>query len=266
LLLAAVAVCSAAHGQSQGDQPVLYLQVPIQSQPSAGESRYWQIEGQAGQFFRLVVRPNGLLLKIRLIAPDGSEAASVWNRAGEGRAISISQIPAQMGKFVLECSVEKEDATGRGFELRLDERRPASDADRARVRAERLIESARALQDGGTKESLQQAAAKFEAALPLWQSIGDKAEESHTLDTMSDVYITLGENQKAADALQQALPLARAAHDSVGEADVLVNLGTALSFREPKKALEYLDPALRLARSAGDRDLESAALSDIGSV
>ena len=55
-------------------------------------------------------------------------------------AISISQIPAQMGKFVLECSVEKEDATGRGFELRLDERRPASDADRARVRAERLIE------------------------------------------------------------------------------------------------------------------------------
>ena len=83
---------------------------------------------------------------------------------------------------------------------------------------------------------------------------------------MSDVYITLGENQKAADALQQALPLARAAHDSVGEADVLVNLGTALSFREPKKALEYLDPALRLARSAGDRDLESAALSDIGSV
>ncbi len=266
LLLAAAALCSAARGQSQANQPVLTLQIPIKSQPAPGDSRSWQIEAQAGEFFRLTVQPNGLLLKIRLIAPDGSEAASISNRAGEARTISISHVAEQIGKFVLECSLAKEDASGRGFELRLGERRPAAEADRARVRAERLIESARALQDGGTKESLQQALAKFEAALPLWQSIGDKAEESHTLDTMSDVYIALGENQKAVGVLDQALPLARTASDTIGEADVLVNLGTALSFREPKKALEYLDPALRLARSAGYRDLQSAALSDIGSV
>ncbi len=266
LLLAAAALCSTAHGQSQADQLVLPLQVPIKSQAPPGESRSWQIEAQAGEFFRLAVQPNGLLLKIRLIAPDGSEAANISNRAGEARTISISHVAEQIGKFVLECSLTKEDASGRGFELRLDERRPASEADRTRVGAERLIESARVLQDGGTKESLQQALAKFEAALPLWQSIGDKSEESHTLDTMSDVYIALGENQKAVDVLEQALPLARAASDTIGEADVLVNLGTALSFREPKKALEYLDPGLRLARSAGYRDLQSAALSDIGSV
>jgi len=266
LLLAAAALCSPAHAQSQVDQPVLPLQVPIQSQLSAGESRSWRIEGQAGEFLRLTVQPNGLLLKIRLVAPDGSEAASISNRAGEARTVSISHVAGQSGELLLECSLANEDASGRGFELRLAEHRPASDPDRVRVRAERLIESARALQDGGTKESLQQAAAKFEAALPLWLSLGDKAEESHTLDTMSDVYITLGENQKAVDVLQQALPLARAANDTIGEADVLINLGTALSFREPKKSLEYLDPALGLARAAGDRNLEAAALSDIGAV
>jgi len=266
LLLAAVTLCSGGHGQSQVAPPDLSLQVPVQSSVVSSEARSWQIAAQAGEFLRLAIQPNGLPLKIRLTAPDGSETASISNRAGEGRALSFSHVAAQTGAFVLECSLENGDVPGRGLELRLAERRPATDADRTRVRAERLFESGRALGDAGTKESLQQAASKFESALPLWESIGDKAEESHTLDTMSDVYIALGENQKAEDSLQRALPLAREAKDAIGEADVLVNLGTALSFREPKKALEYLDSALRLSTSAGDRNLEAAALSDLGSV
>ena len=266
LLLAVIALCSVSLAQSQADWAVLSLQVPIQSLPVAGQARSWQIAAQSGEFLRLAIQPNGLPLRIRLTAPDGSEAASISHRAGEGRAISISLIAVQTGRFVLECSLVSADAPARGFEVRLAELRPATDADRVRVRAERLFESARALQEAGTKESLQQAAGKFDATLPLWESIGDKAEESHTLDTMSDVYIALGENQKAVDALERALPLARAANDTLGEADELTNLGVALSFREPKKALEYLESAIRLARSAGDRNLEGTASSDIGSV
>ena len=265
-LLVVVALCPGSTGQSQADPPVLSLQVPIQRLAVAGEAHSWQIAAQDREFIRLVIQPNGLPLKIRLTAPDGSQAASISNGTGESRTISISQIAAQTGRFVLECSIENGDVPARGFELRLAERRPATDADRARVAAERLFQAGRALQDAGTKESLQQAAVKFETAVPLWESLGDKAEESHTLDTISDVYIALGENQKAVDSLQRALPLARAANDALGEADVLVNLGTALSFREPKKALDYLEPAVRLARSAGDRNLEAAAASDIGSV
>jgi len=266
LLLTVFALCSSGRGQSQADPPVLTLQTPIQTVPVTGEARSWQIAAQAGEFLRFAIQPNGLPLKIRLTAPGSSEAASISNRAGEGRTISISHIAAETGRFVLECSLGSGDVPARGFELRLAEHRPATDADRARVAAERLVEGARALQDAGTKESLQQAASKFEAALPFWESIGDKAEESHTLDTMSDVYIALGENQKAQDSLQRALPLAREAKDAIGEADVLVNLGTALSFREPKKALEYLESALKVAQSAGDRNLEAAALSDAGAV
>ena len=91
-------------------------------------------------------------------------------------------------------------------------------------------------------------------------------EESHTLDTISDVYIALGDNPKAVDSLTRALSLARAAGDSALEADILTNLGLAVSFREPKKALEYLESGLKMSRSAADRNLEAVALSDIGSV
>ncbi len=266
LLLAGAALCSASHGQSPGELPPLSLQAPIQSSHIAGEAQSWKIKAQAGEFVHLAIQPNGLPLRIRLTTSDRSEAASFTNRADETRTISISQVAAQTGSFVLECSMGKGDVPARGFKVRLAELRPSTDADRERVRAERLVEGARALQDAGTKESLQQAAIKFESALPLWESIGDKAEESHTLDTMSDVYIALGESQKAEDSLLRALPLAREANDTIGEADVLVNLSVALSFREPTKALEYLDPAVRLARSAGDRNLEAAGLNTLGSV
>ena len=251
LLLAVIALCSASQAQTQADPQVLSLQVPIQSLPVTGEARSWQIAAQSGEFLRVAIQPNGLPLKIRLTAPDGSEAANFSNRADESRTISVSHIAAQTGRFVLECSLRTGDVATRGFEIRLAEQRPAREADRVRVEAERLFESARALQDAGSKESLQQAAIKFEATLPLWEWLGDKAEESHTLDTMSDVYIALGENQKAVDALDRALPLARAAHDTLGEADELTNLGVALSFREPKKALEHLESAIRLARGTG---------------
>ena len=265
-LLALVALCSRDYGQSQPDPPVLSLQVPVHVLAAAGEARSWQVAGHDGDFLRFTIQPNGLPLKIRLTAPDGSEAASISNHAGDFRTISVSHIAAQAGTFRLECSLASGEAPARRFDLQLAELRPATDGDKTRIAAEHLFEAARALQDAGTKESLQQAAAKFEATLPLWESLGDKAEESHTLDTMSDLYITLGENQKAVDSLQRALPLARAANDALGEADVLVNLGTAVSFREPKKALEYLEPAIRLARAAGDRGLEATASSDIGSV
>jgi CHAT domain-containing protein/tetratricopeptide (TPR) repeat protein len=264
-LPAIFALCSGVHGESQADAPPLTLQAPVHSQLLAGETDSWQIAAHTGEFLRIAIQPDGLPLHIRLTAPGGAEA-SISNRAGDSRAISISQIATQPGRFLLECSLGNGDTPTRGFELRLAELRPATDADGSRIRAQQLFADARALEDAGTKESLQQAIGKFEATLPLWESLGDKAEESHTLDTMGDVYIGLGENQKAVDTLQKALPLARAANDALGEADVLVNLGTALSFREPKKAIEYLDLALGLAQSAGDRDLEATASGDLGSV
>ena len=191
LWLAALLLCTAGLGQTPADPPVLSLQVPVQSELLAGQVRSWQITAEAGQLLRLAIQPNGLVLKIRLTAPDGSQAANISNRADESRTISISHVAAETGRFVLECSLAAGDVVARGFAIRLAELRPATETDPKRVQAERLFESARTLQDVGSKESLQQSAAKFEATLPLWESIGDKAEESHTLDTMSDVYIAL---------------------------------------------------------------------------
>ena len=82
LLLLALAAFCRSNGQSQVS-PQLDLKIPVQSRPAPGEARSWQIAGNSGDFFRISVQPNGLLLRIQLIAPDGSQAANIANRADE---------------------------------------------------------------------------------------------------------------------------------------------------------------------------------------
>ena len=101
LSLGIVVLCAGGFGQSQANAPVLSLRVPVESLPVAGEVRTWQIAAQAQEFFRIAVQPSGLPLKIRLTAPDGSEAAGVTNRTDETRTISISQVAAQTGSLLV---------------------------------------------------------------------------------------------------------------------------------------------------------------------
>src|SRR5271155_756575 len=124
LLLAIVAFCPRSNGQSQA-YPQLDLKNPVQSKLVPGETRSWQIAGNAGDFLRISIQPNGLPLKIRLTAPDGSQAANISNRADESRIISISHVAAQNGRFILECSPGAKDIAARGFKIQLAELRPA---------------------------------------------------------------------------------------------------------------------------------------------
>ncbi len=74
-----------------------------------------------------------------------------------------------------------------------------------------------------------------------------------------------GENQKALDYFNQALPLRRAAGDRVGEGKTLGNVGSVYrTLGENQKALDYYNQALPLWRAAGDRGGEGQTLNNIG--
>jgi len=77
----------------------------------------------------------------------------------------------------------------------------------------------------------------------------------------------MGEEQKALEYFNQALPLKRAVGDRRGEANTLNNLGSVYnSLGEKQKALEYYNQALLLKRAVGDRGGEAIALHNIGLV
>jgi CHAT domain-containing protein len=95
--------------------------------------------------------------------------------------------------------------------------------------------------------------------------VGDRSVEAKTLNNVGAVYRTLGENQKALEYYNQALPLHRAVGDRGGEATTLTNIGAVYrTLGEKQKALEYFAKALPVFRAVGDRVGEARALTNIG--
>ncbi|MGL5065867.1 MAG: tetratricopeptide repeat protein [Microcoleus sp.] len=133
--------------------------------------------------------------------------------------------------------------------------------------ADKVFAEAKKLYEQGTKEALTSAIAKYEEALKLYRSAGNRAKEAVTLNNIGLAYNNLGEKQKALDYYNQSLPLSRAAGDRSVEAVTLNNIGLAYdNLGEKQKALEYYNQSLPLSRAVGNRPVEALTLNNIGLV
>src|SRR5438128_9261829 len=80
------------------------------------------------------------------------------------------------------------------------------------------------------------------AQLSLARELGDSSGEATVLNNIGLTYSALGEQQKALDFFNQALPLLRAAGDRAGEATTFNNIGTSYSeLGENQKALDFFN-------------------------
>ncbi|NQE32987.1 tetratricopeptide repeat protein [Microcoleus asticus] len=119
----------------------------------------------------------------------------------------------------------------------------------------------------GTIESFKGALVKYEQALNLYRSAGDRAKEAVTISNIGLVYSDLGETQTALGYYNQSLLLSRAVGDRSQEAVTLSNIGLVYSnLGEKQKALEYYNQSLPLSRATGNRSQEAVTLSNIGLV
>jgi CHAT domain-containing protein/Tfp pilus assembly protein PilF len=239
---------------------------PLQRTLKGGESQSYRLPATTGQFFRVLIRPDGSPLSIRLGAPSGAGIATVLNTAGDLRDLPVSNIAEETGTYELEFTLTDPDTSKRTYVINLTEIRAATVGDEKRVAAERAFQTAKRLQAQGSKESLQQAIAAFESALPLWRAIADQTQEGRTFDAMGDTYWSLGQLAKAKECFTQALSLAKATNDQLGEASALNNVGVTAILADPKRALAYFQESLPLSSAAGDRKLEADTLSNVGAV
>ncbi|MBD2489736.1 CHAT domain-containing tetratricopeptide repeat protein [Aulosira sp. FACHB-615] len=171
-------------------------------------------------------------------------------------------LPLLLSSLLLSDTVS---ATSKTQTLQIAQQPTQPDATRAA--AVQALSEGSELYKQGTVESLRQAIAKWQIALPLWQKLGDKSYEAVTLVGIGRVYSDLGEKQKALSFYNQALPIIRAVGDLVGEATTLNNIGQVYSdLGEKQQALSYYNQALPLRRAVRDRSGEATALNNIGAV
>ncbi|NJL80337.1 MAG: CHAT domain-containing protein [Richelia sp. SM2_1_7] len=143
----------------------------------------------------------------------------------------------------------------------------SSPSDATEAEALKLMQEGLQLQKQGSKESLLAARKKYEAALVLWQKLGNKTGQAVNLLSIGRIYSDLGEKQKALQFFNQALPLRRAVGDRGGEATTLNNIGQVYNYLgEKQKALQFYNQALSLHRAVGDRGGEANTLNNIGVV
>jgi CHAT domain-containing protein/Tfp pilus assembly protein PilF len=305
LLLLSGAV-NAAKSQQENTHLVT-IGKPVAREIRGGEQHAYQVTLSAGQYARVTVEQKGIDIVLALLGADGNPLVKVDNNLSGTRGLEVVSLVAELsGNYVFTVgSLEKGAGAGR-YELRLEDVRTATDADRTRVTAERSYFAAAQLQAKRTEsrrkvleqygEALrlmreagdrrgeamsltnmgtlynvlgepQKAIEYLDQASTVWNTVGDRHLEAITLLIKAGAYYVVGEPNKALDACNVALPVMRAVGDQSGEAGTLIQIGAVYRlFGEPQKALDYFTQGLVLRRALGDRRNEGTALNNVGAV
>src|SRR6266540_1941108 len=239
---------------------------PVERELSGGQSHSYKITMISGQYLQVVVNQRGIDVAVALFAPDGKKISEVDSEDLVEGSETVSAIAEAAGAYRVEArSAEKTAKTGR-YEIKLEELRAATAEDRHRVAGEALSREAERLQNG-TLEAKRKSVEKYHEALDSYRRASDRKGEAVTLDTIGEVYRSLGETQKALEKYNEALPILQAVGDRSGEAATLHNIGAVYrSLGEARKALEKYNEALQLSRAIGDRRFEAGTLNNIGGV
>lgn len=275
LVLLSVGVNSAESLQENGasstqEQTSAYPVVvgqPVAREMRGGEEHKYQVTLNAGQYARIAVEQKGIDVVLTFAGADDKPLFEVDNNLSGTRGTELVSLVADVNSiYVFNVrSLEKNASAGR-YELRVEDLRTATDADRKRVAAERSYFAAAKLQGQRTGESRRKAIEQYGETLRLMREADDRRGEAMTLTNMATIYNVLSEQQKARDHVNQALTVWNAVGDRHLEAlTFLTSAKLYYTVGEPQKSLDDCNLALPVMRAVGDQSGEAGTLMQMGS-
>jgi CHAT domain-containing protein/Tfp pilus assembly protein PilF len=266
LMLLIVALNAAAQVQESPSSQALTVGQPVAREMRGGEQHAYRVTLNAGQYARIVVEQKGIDVVVALLATDGKSLLEVDNNLSGTRGLEVVSLLADAGgdyPFTVR-SLQKEASAGR-YELRIEDLRVATEADRKRVAAERAYFAGTKLLKERTTESRRKAIDQYGEALRLMREAGDRRGEAMTLTNIGMVHNQLNELQKALDNLDQALSVWHVVGDQHLEAITLTLKGGVYYWlAEPQKALDAYNLAVPVMRAVGDQSGEVWAFTQMG--
>ena len=259
---------SAAKSQQQASPYTVAVGQPVAREIRGGEEHTYQVVLSAGQYARVSLEQKGIDVAMTLLSAEGKPLLEVDNNLSGTRGLEVVSLVADVsGAYRLNVHPLGKNAAAGRYELRIEDLRTATDADRTRVAAERSYFVGAKLQSERTTESRRKAIEQYGATLRLMREAGDRRGEGMTLTNMGNIFNLLREYQKALEHLDQALTIWRALGDRHLEAIARTINGSAhYSLGEPHKALDSYSLALPVMRAVGDQSGEARTFTQIGSV
>ncbi len=122
----------------------------------------------------------------------------------------------------------------------------------SRTEAERLMTEANKLRT--TADGRPAAIEKFNAALQLWEKLGDRSKEAETKHWLCSTHNAMGERKQALSYCEQALAMRHELRDQRGEAETLNIIGNIqLALSGAQSALSFFERSLAIRRAIGDQ-------------
>jgi CHAT domain-containing protein/tetratricopeptide (TPR) repeat protein len=227
---------------------------------SSGQTHLFSFMLGPEQYLRLTLTSSGIGLRAAIYDPDGRALAQTACRFEE--PLRLSWVADAAGEYTIEVGAcETEPAAG-NYILRT-ENGPVTKRDR--LAAESMIVEAEKLRAEFSAEANAEAVSKYEQALRLWRTAGDRRAEAETLRDIGEVLRERGQRTAATERLLEALEANRQTGDARQQGRILNDLGYLHALMgDYLKAVSECSRALALGREEGDRHNEAQALSNIG--
>ncbi|HYH47606.1 MAG TPA: tetratricopeptide repeat protein, partial [Thermoanaerobaculia bacterium] len=230
---------------------------------AAGDIHPYLVRLTAGDYVRVAAEQRGVDLVLRLYDPGDERSRDVDSSYGPREAERISTVADAAGDFTFE--VQGGEGTPPGtYEIRIEEREPATVAHRQRVEAELAFQEGEALRRQGEYEG---AGVRYRQALNLYRESGDRIGQADALHRLGWMQVGLDRWADAVATLRSAEALLRETGNRTGAAEALVWQGRMLGrLGHYEEASASLAQALALFRETGNVDGEATALQNQGNV
>jgi CHAT domain-containing protein/tetratricopeptide (TPR) repeat protein len=242
---------------------------PIERALTRGEKHAYRVILKTGQFLRVVVRQQGIDVVVTLSGPAGNRIVLMDcpnGSRGPEPVLTIAQVDGSHQIEVEWLDMEKSIQSA-GYEIRMQDLRPATPQDIKSVAAWLALSEANELSRKGTAESCRRAVPKYYEAVSGMLDIGDTRGRAYALYGLGFTYTDLNEHQKALEHQIQALAIVQTLEDRFPEASLLSSIGlTYSSTGEYQKALDHHALALSAFQAVGSSWGEATALNNMSLV
>lgn len=262
---------------------------PIEHELKGGDSHFYSIRLEKGQFAGIVVDQRGIDVVVLVFAPDGKQLGEVDSPNGDKGPEPVSVFAKTTGDYRVEVrSLEKNAPFGR-YEIKVTELRAGTEQDRINDLAARLAgakskEDATALlatENELVTPALGQAVYKqgvsllnarnfpqslfvFELMLKLGEQLNDKKVLVGAHSGLGTVYEVFGNFDVALEHHLKSVALLEQMNDKPRLAQSYANAGHALRFKgDYQRALEYYQKSAALFQETDNKFELISELNDV---
>ncbi len=253
------------HANAGQDAARLELGQAVERTMGRGETHRYRIAINRGLHLRATITQQGVDVVVTILDPAGRKVARI-DRANDAYGPERASIIAEVaGDYLIEVEAARKSAPLASYVITASDLRAATDDDRRRIEAERVVSEGEARRGEGLGDSLTQGVEKFSQAIGMWQSLRDRYEEAVATYGRGLCYRDLGDYYNAIRDFRKSASQMETLEDRNGEAIAQSALGWAyLYVGENGQARDYFLLALQTYQSLGNLRSQGISLSGLG--